>query len=369
MCQAGVECCLFCAKYEIFCRNSRVLHCSKHAADHPLLCSPLTQFRHTMALVLNAAAACPIFSRRRVNAHYLQPPSQIGIMPSQRSLEVASLQLLWCNATSRRNGLHRKNFLRLLCCCGPLSTLAFRLTRVMGRHEGHLSFEHRAIACIMKQCFSIVSRQLFEGEGGGLSSAPAHPLPASHQPAVQSVHTLPVADTSLTSGQDDVDASLQFRQSHKQTVAKLLASGMLSSSRICADIARSIGISRDAVVMAVRDGMPLQSAEAAREWLQGRHETLLYDGSHEHSESAVQVSACDATCHGLPAAVGGGSARATHTAADAARRQFRRTAPPVAPASSLYTAIVISDSDDARIVISDSDDARDLQQDGASSSE
>jgi hypothetical protein len=311
-----------------------------------------------MALVLNAAAACPIFSRRRVNAHYLQPPSQIGIMPSQRSLEVASLQLLWCNVTSRRNGFHRKKLLRLLCCCGPLSTLAFRLSRTRDRHEGHRSFEHRVIAHIMKQCFSIVSRHLF-GEGGGLSSASAHPLPASHQPAVQSVHTLPVADTSLTSGQDDVDASLQFRQSHKQTVAKLLASGMLSSSRICADIARSIGISREAVVMAARDGMPLQSAEAARDWLRARHETLLRDGSHEHSESTVQVSACDTTCHGLPAAVGGGSARATHTAADVARRRFRRMAPPVTPVSSLYTAIVISDSDDAR----------DMQQDGASSSE
>jgi hypothetical protein len=231
-----------------------------------------------------------------------------------------------------------------------------------GRHEGHCSFEHRVIAHIMKQCFSIVSRQLFEG--GGLSSAPAHPLPA-----VQSLHTLPVSDTSLNSGQDDVDAPLQFRQSHKQTVAKLLASGMLSSSRICADIARSIGISREAVVMAARDGMPLQSAEAAREWLQARHETLLHDDSHEHSESPVQVLACDATCHGLPAAVGGGSARATHTASDAARRQSRRMSPPVTPVSSLYTAIVISDSDDARIVISDSDDARDLQEDGASSSE
>ena len=56
---------------------------------------------------------------------------------------------------------------------------------------------------------------------------------------------------------------------------------------------------------------------------------------------------------------GGGSARANHTASDAACRQSRRMAPPVTPVSSLYTAIVISDSDDAR----------DLQEDGASSSE
>jgi hypothetical protein len=63
----------------------------------------------------------------------------------------------------------------------------------------------------------------------------------------------------------------------------------------------------------------------------------------------------------LPAAVGGGSARATHTAADATRRKSRRMAPLATPvsSSSLYTTIVISDSDDAR----------DLQQDGASSSE
>jgi hypothetical protein len=61
----------------------------------------------------------------------------------------------------------------------------------------------------------------------------------------------------------------------------------------------------------------------------------------------------------LPAAIGGGSARATHTAADAARRQAKRMMPNVNARSSLYTTIVISDSDDAR----------DLQQDGASSSE
>jgi hypothetical protein len=42
-----------------------------------------------------------------------------------------------------------------------------------------------------------------------------------------------------------------------------------------------------------------------------------------------------------------------------ARRQSRRMAPPVTPVPSLYTAIVISDSDDAL----------DMQQDGASSSE
>ena len=56
---------------------------------------------------------------------------------------------------------------------------------------------------------------------------------------------------------------------------------------------------------------------------------------------------------------GGGMARANHNASDAACRHSRRMALPVTPVSSLYTAIVISDSDDAR----------DLQEDGASSSE
>ncbi len=40
--------------------------------------------------------------------------------------------------------------------------MAFRLTRAMGRHEGHRSFEHRAIARIMKLCFSILSRRLLD---------------------------------------------------------------------------------------------------------------------------------------------------------------------------------------------------------------
>ena len=61
----------------------------------------------------------------------------------------------------------------------------------------------------------------------------------------------------------------------------------------------------------------------------------------------------------LPAAVGGGSARATHTAADAARREARRKAPHVNPVSTVYTTFVFSDSDDAR----------ELEQGGASSSE
>jgi hypothetical protein len=92
----------------------------------------------------------------------LQPPLQIGIKPSKRSLEVASLQLLWCDSTSRRNCFHRKKLLRLLCCSGPLSTLAFRLARAIGRHDGHRSFEHRVIASIMKRCFSVVSRRLLD---------------------------------------------------------------------------------------------------------------------------------------------------------------------------------------------------------------
>jgi len=69
------------------------------------------------------AAACPIFGRRCVHAHYLQPPAQLGIGPSQRRLELASLPQ-W----------HRDNQrLPLLCCSCPLSLVAYRLARVTGR--------------------------------------------------------------------------------------------------------------------------------------------------------------------------------------------------------------------------------------------
>ncbi len=76
-----------------------------------------------MSLVLNAAAACPIFAPRSARAHYLQPPASLGFTLSQRSLELASLQL-WCRNSKQR--------VLLLCCCScHMSTLAVRLARAL----------------------------------------------------------------------------------------------------------------------------------------------------------------------------------------------------------------------------------------------
>jgi hypothetical protein len=95
-----------------------------------------------MSLVLNAAAACPAFILRRTHAPALQ---QLGIMPPQRLLDFASQQQC-CHASQR---------VMLLCCNCTLSTLACRLARVAGRHEGRSSFEGTAIAFIVKRCFSV----------------------------------------------------------------------------------------------------------------------------------------------------------------------------------------------------------------------
>jgi hypothetical protein len=87
----------------------------------------------TMCLVLNAAAACPVFCRRSVRAHYLQPSARLWAGLTQRSLESASWQQrsVCCDIKSR---------LRLLCCCCPLSFLAFRLARAVGIPVCHLFF-------------------------------------------------------------------------------------------------------------------------------------------------------------------------------------------------------------------------------------
>ena len=115
----------------------------------PLL---FAQLRHTMSLVLRAAAACSVLGRR-MHARYLQQPLLLGITPSRRSLE-CTFQQLWCSDEEQR--------LRLLVLSCPLSTLAFRLARAVVRHEGLRRFEHRAIARIIRRCFSIVASQLFE---------------------------------------------------------------------------------------------------------------------------------------------------------------------------------------------------------------
>ena len=104
------------------------------------LSSPALQLRHILCLVSDAAAACPVFGRRTARAHYLQPPPQLAFKLPPRMLELASLQP-WCHGNKQR--------VRLLCCCRPLSVLAFRLARANCRHEGHRAMEQRAIACIM----------------------------------------------------------------------------------------------------------------------------------------------------------------------------------------------------------------------------
>jgi hypothetical protein len=73
-----------------------------------------------MSLVLSAAASCSVFDRRSRRAHYLQPPAQLGFTPSQRLLELSSMQL-HIDCIEQRA--------QLLCCGNLLSMVAFRLAR------------------------------------------------------------------------------------------------------------------------------------------------------------------------------------------------------------------------------------------------
>jgi hypothetical protein len=116
--------------------------------------SPVLQLRHILCLVLNAAAACPVFGRRTARAHYLQPPPQLAFKLQPRLLELASLQP-WCHGYKQR--------LRLLCCCRPLSVVAFRLARATGRHESHRAVELRAIAYIMARGIRIMALRMWTG--------------------------------------------------------------------------------------------------------------------------------------------------------------------------------------------------------------
>ena len=104
------------------------------------------QLRHITSVLLSAAAACPIFDLRSMRAHYLQPPAPLAFTLSPRALELASLQP-WCRDNTQRA--------QLLCCCCPLSTLAFRLPRAVNRCDSQRDFERSATARIMKRCFSI----------------------------------------------------------------------------------------------------------------------------------------------------------------------------------------------------------------------
>ncbi len=113
--------------------------------------SPFAQLHHAVSLVLNAAAACTIFSPRSARAHHLQPPAQLGFTLPQRSLELSSL-LLWCRDSTQR--------VQLLCFSGPLSPLASRLAGAVNRRAGLRSVELRASTNIMKRCFDVFFRRL-----------------------------------------------------------------------------------------------------------------------------------------------------------------------------------------------------------------
>ncbi len=92
----------------------------------------------TLHLVLSAAAACTIFG---VRGSFLHPPVHLGSTFSQRSLDLALLQLLLSSDKKQR--------LQLICCSYPLTTLACRLAA--------FSFDHVrrcVIRSIMMRYFS-----------------------------------------------------------------------------------------------------------------------------------------------------------------------------------------------------------------------
>jgi hypothetical protein len=122
----------------------------------PQLSSLSAKLCHSMSLVLNAAAASLVFDRRGVRARTLQPSAQFGFIMSQRSFELASLQ--WCRSPG---SVTRKQHAQLVCCSCPLSMLASRLAHAVNWRESNRSFAHKAIARIMKQCFSVTARWLW----------------------------------------------------------------------------------------------------------------------------------------------------------------------------------------------------------------
>jgi hypothetical protein len=109
----------------------------------------LEQLGH-VALVLNAAAARLIFAPLSVHILHLQPPSQLGLVLSHGSLQLASLQL-WFRDNKQR--------MQLLGCSGALSNLAFRMARGNGKESGFLVFEHSRehgfMSVIVRRCLSI----------------------------------------------------------------------------------------------------------------------------------------------------------------------------------------------------------------------
>jgi hypothetical protein len=121
---------------------------SSHLNYAPLVSFLSSNHWNTMSLVLNAAAACPIYGPRNVSAHYLQPPAQLEFRMSRHMLDLASLHL-WCGDNQHR--------MKMLSCCCPLAIVAFRLSRAAVSHKGHHRFHHRIVSLIMKKCLSGVA--------------------------------------------------------------------------------------------------------------------------------------------------------------------------------------------------------------------
>jgi hypothetical protein len=113
-----------------------------------LLSSPFDKVCHTAALLKRIATACPIFGRR------VSPPAHLMSAALKRREHPSSLQM-WC-----RNSRQRA---QLLCCSCQLSFAAFRLARTVNRHAGSRSFEHRAMAIMMKRCYSVLAWQILMG--------------------------------------------------------------------------------------------------------------------------------------------------------------------------------------------------------------
>jgi hypothetical protein len=105
-----------------------------------------------MSLVLSSAASCQnwdTLGRYSARGRHLQPPKWLNINPSQRSLELASIQL-WCHDNQRP---------RLLCCGGLLHTVALKLTSgsVM-----NMTDRRSFLARVMGRCFDVYAWRLYE---------------------------------------------------------------------------------------------------------------------------------------------------------------------------------------------------------------
>jgi hypothetical protein len=110
--------------------------------------------RHSAALVLSAAAACPIFVRCPVRALGLQPHALLRMAPSQRLLEQLAALQLRCRRSQR---------LPLVCCGCPLSTVVFRLA-CANDGGSSVSVQRKAAALVMRRCLGNLARRHLEHE-------------------------------------------------------------------------------------------------------------------------------------------------------------------------------------------------------------